>query len=99
MYPLGFEPRLDGVGGRNVIQLHYEYVYSIFEPQGFVYAKESEHLIEQIRVIAREALYYCLDKGITDWAQMKYKMKEDLSKFIYSQTKRKPMILPIIMDM
>ena len=67
--------------------------------RGFVYAKESEHLIEQIRMIAREALYYCLDKGVTDWAQLKYKMKEDLSKFIYSQTKRKPMILPIIMDM
>ena len=67
--------------------------------RGFVYAKESEHLIEQIRIIAREALYYCLDKGVTDWAQLKYKMKEDLSKFIYSQTKRKPMILPIIMDM
>ena len=32
VYPLGFEPRLDGVGGRNVIQLHYEYVYSIFAP-------------------------------------------------------------------
>jgi ribonuclease J len=67
--------------------------------RGFVYAKESEHLIEQIRMIAREALYHCLDKGITDWAQLKYKMKDDLSKFIYSQTKRKPMILPIIMDM
>lgn len=67
--------------------------------RGFVYAKESERLIEQIRLIARDALYHCLNKGITDWAQLKYKMKEDLSKFIYSQTKRKPMILPIIMDM
>ena len=67
--------------------------------RGFVYAKESERLIEQIRMIAREALYHCLDKGVTDWAQLKYKMKDDLSKFIYSQTKRKPMILPIIMDM
>jgi ribonuclease J len=66
--------------------------------RGFVYAKESEPLIEQIRMISREALYHCLDKGVNDWAQMKFKMKEDLSKFIYSQTKRKPMILPIIMD-
>ena len=66
--------------------------------RGFVYAKESEPLIEQIRMISREALYHCLDKGVRDWAQLKYKMKEDLSKFIYSQTKRKPMILPIIMD-
>ncbi|MBR5187188.1 MAG: ribonuclease J, partial [Clostridia bacterium] len=66
--------------------------------RGFVYAKESEPLIEQIRMIAREALYHCLDKGVHDWAQLKFKMKEDLSKFIYSQTKRKPMILPIIMD-
>ena len=63
-----------------------------------VYAKESESLIEQIRMIARDALYHCLNKGITDWTQLKYKVKDDLSKFIYSQTKRKPMILPIIMD-
>ena len=66
--------------------------------RGFVYAKESESLIEQIRMIARDALYHCLNKGITDWTQLKYKVKDDLSKFIYSQTKRKPMILPIIMD-
>lgn len=67
--------------------------------RGFVYAKESEKLIDQIRVLARDALYGCLGKGVTDWAQLKFKIKDDLSKFIYSQTKRKPMILPIIMDM
>ena len=65
---------------------------------GFVYAKESEKLIDQIRLIARDALYGCLNKGVVDWTQLKYKVKDDLSKFIYSQTKRKPMILPIIMD-
>ena len=66
--------------------------------RGFVYAKESEKLIDQIRLIARDALYGCLNKGVADWTQLKYKVKDDLSKFIYSQTKRKPMILPIIMD-
>ncbi|PWL98269.1 MAG: ribonuclease J [Clostridiales bacterium] len=66
--------------------------------RGFVYAKESEKLIDQIRLIARDALYGCLNKGVVDWTQLKYKVKDDLSKFIYSQTKRKPMILPIIMD-
>ncbi len=66
--------------------------------RGFVYAKESEQLIEQIRMIARDAIYNCLIRGITEWTQLKYKVKDDLSKFIYSQTKRKPMILPIIME-
>jgi ribonuclease J len=66
--------------------------------RGFVYAKESEELIEQIRLIARDAIYGCLIRGISEWTQLKYKVKDDLSKFIYSQTKRKPMILPIIMD-
>ncbi|MBQ9748500.1 MAG: ribonuclease J [Clostridia bacterium] len=66
--------------------------------RGFVYAKESEHLIEQIRVIARDAVYSCLIRGVTEWTQLKYKVKDDLSKYIYSQTKRKPMILPIIME-
>ena len=66
--------------------------------RGFVYAKESEKLIDQIRLIARDALYGCLNKGVVDWTQLKYKVKDDLSKFIYSQTKRKPMILPIIME-
>ena len=66
--------------------------------RGFVYAKESEKLIDQIRLIARDAIYGCLNKGVSDWTQLKYKVKDDLSKFIYSQTKRKPMILPIIMD-
>ena len=59
---------------------------------------ESEKLIDQIRLIARDAIYGCLNKGVSDWTQLKYKVKDDLSKFIYSQTKRKPMILPIIMD-
>lgn len=66
--------------------------------RGFVYAKESEELIEQIRLIARDAVYSCLIRGVSEWTQLKYKVKDDLSKFIYSQTKRKPMILPIIME-
>ena len=66
--------------------------------RGFVYAKESEQLIEQIRLIARDAIYGCLIRGVSEWTQLKYKVKDDLSKFIYSQTKRKPMILPIIME-
>ena len=66
--------------------------------RGFVYAKESEMLIDQIRLLARDAITGCLNRGCMDWAQLKTKVKDDLSKFIYSQTKRKPMILPIIMD-
>jgi ribonuclease J len=66
--------------------------------RGFVYVRESEDLIEQIRVIARDALEDCLDNNITDWSQLKSKVKDDLSKFLYAKTHRKPMILPVVMN-
>ena len=67
--------------------------------RGFVYVRESDKLIDDATDLVLDDVTEALDKGITDWAQLKNKMKDDLSKFIYSQTKRKPMILPIIMDM
>ena len=66
--------------------------------RGFVYVKESEELMREARSIAEEALMRILTKGVTDRTHLKTVIKDDLSKFIYKETKRKPMILPVIMD-
>ena len=65
--------------------------------RGFVYVRESEELMADIRTLAYDVLDDCLSRGMTEWAQMKNKMKEELLRFIYSQTGRKPMVLPVIM--
>ena len=54
--------------------------------------------MDQVRNLAKEALTECLDEGITDWTELKGRVKDDLSKFLYAKTKRKPMILPVVMN-
>ena len=66
--------------------------------RGFVYVRESEALMDQARETARDAINYCFDNGTNEWNAIKSKVRDDLSKFLYQKTKRKPMILPIIMD-
>ena len=66
--------------------------------RGFVYVRESEDLMEESRVVVKNALRECEENGIRDWATLKTTMKEDLRNFLYEKTKRKPMILPIIME-
>ena len=66
--------------------------------RGFVYVRESEELMDEVRQIAAEAIEECLESGYYEWNQIKNNVKDDLSKFIYQRTKRRPMILPIIMD-
>ncbi len=66
--------------------------------RGFVYVRESEDLMEQAREIVKNCLKDCEVKHITDWATMKSSIKEALRVFLYEKTKRKPMILPIIME-
>jgi len=66
--------------------------------RGFVYVRESEELMDEVRAIAREALECTLDQGVTEWNQIKSNVREALSKYIYAKTKRKPMILPVIMN-
>jgi len=67
--------------------------------RGFVYVRESEELMEQTRSAAKEAIEWCFENGIYEWNAIKSKVRDDLSKFLYSKTRRKPMILPIIIDM
>ena len=66
--------------------------------RGFVYVRESEELMDEVRSIARNALERCLNNNITDWTQMKSDVKDALTKYLYSKTHRKPMILPVVMN-
>jgi ribonuclease J len=66
--------------------------------RGFVYVRESEDLMEDAKSIIKEALAKCEEKQITEWSAIKSQVKDSLREFIYSKTKRNPMILPIIME-
>ena len=66
--------------------------------RGFVYVKESEELMEELRRVAVEALERCHRSNTTDWATIKGEIKNDLSGFLYKKTKRNPMIQPVIME-
>ena len=66
--------------------------------RGFVYVRESEELMDNVRELVRDVLCDTLDSGVTEWTQLKTNVKDALTKYLYSKTKRKPMILPIIMN-
>lgn len=66
--------------------------------RGFVYVKENEELIEQARKIAERSLENCYYSNISDMNAIKGKLRDAVSHFVYEQTKRSPMILPIIME-
>jgi len=66
--------------------------------RGFVYVRESEELMDEVREIVRKVLNDTLTSGATEWNQMKTSVKDALSKYLYNKTKRKPMILPVIMN-
>ena len=66
--------------------------------RGFVYVKESEDLMEELRVIAAHAIDRCLSGGTRDWSALKANIKSDLSGYLFKTTKRNPMILPVIME-
>ena len=66
--------------------------------RGFVYVREAEELMEEVRVIAAEVLQDTLDRGVTEWNQMKNGIKDNLTKYVFSMTKRNPMSLPVIMN-
>ena len=67
--------------------------------RGFVYVRESEELMDEVKTIATEAIERCLTRRqAVDRMHLKNCVKDDLSKFLYSKTKRKPMVLPVIMN-
>lgn len=66
--------------------------------RGFVYVRESESLMDEARELVDEAVNQCLDRGITDWGKLKGAIRDSLSDYVWKKTKRRPMILPIIME-
>ena len=66
--------------------------------RGFVYVRESEDLMEEVRKVAADSIGDVLRRGKVDRMQLKKRVRDDLTKYLYSKTKRKPMILPVIMD-
>ncbi|MFG6373991.1 MAG: ribonuclease J [Oscillospiraceae bacterium] len=66
--------------------------------RGFIYVKESEGLMEELRRVAVDAIEKCNIRYATDWAAIKTEVKETLSDYLYKKTKRNPMILPVIME-
>lgn len=66
--------------------------------RGFVYVRGAETLMEEAKQVLDERMQYCMDKGITDWGKIKTEIKDSLSDFVWKETKRRPMIMPIIME-
>ncbi len=66
--------------------------------RGFVYVRESDELMEEARRVVNDALDRCMSKNVSDWGRIKTMTKDSLSEFLWKKTKRRPMILPIIMD-
>ena len=66
--------------------------------RGFVYVRESEHLMDEIKSIAASCLEDCEKHKITDWTTIKTKIKSKISDQLYTETKRKPVVLPVIME-
>ena len=66
--------------------------------RGFVYVRESEDLMEEMKNKAIAIVDNCIDNNTVDWATLKSHLKNELGAFIFTKTKRKPMILPVIMD-
>lgn len=66
--------------------------------RGFVYVKNSEELINEVRNIVFEVVENCLERNITSWAEIKNDIRREVDNFVYKKMKRKPMILPVIVD-
>ena len=66
--------------------------------RGFVYVRGSESLMEEAKHVLDEKMQQCMDRNITDWSKIKAEVKDALGDFVWKETKRRPMIMPIIME-
>ena len=66
--------------------------------RGFVYVKESEELMTEINELVCDILERCYINNVRDWNTIKTRIKDGVSRFLFSKTKRSPMILPVIME-
>ena len=66
--------------------------------RGFIYAKDSEDLINKIKDIAKEEIEDCLRNNILEWQVLKSRVRKSVDQLIYHKTKRRPSVFPIIME-
>ena len=66
--------------------------------RGFVYVRESDEFMDEVSIVVNEAIEGCLGRGIADWGKLKGAIKDSLGEYVWRKTKRRPMILPIIME-
>ena len=66
--------------------------------RGFVYVKEAERLMDDTREVACDILERCYVNNIRDWGMVKSRVRDGLSRHLYEQTGRSPMILPVILE-
>lgn len=66
--------------------------------RGFVYVRESEELMEEAKDKVRQSLEKCVERSVSEWSTIKSNVRDTLGKFLYEKTRRRPMILPIIME-
>ena len=66
--------------------------------RGFVYVRGAESLMDEAKAVLEDTVEYCMEKNITDWSKIKTEIKDSLGDFVWKETKRRPMIMPIIME-
>ena len=85
-----------------VVTIDHETCHVVSGPdvvsRGFVYVRESEDLMEEAREKVLSALERCENNGVSEWSMIKSTIRDNLGRFLYERTRRRPMILPIIME-
>ncbi len=66
--------------------------------RGFVYIRDNEELVEEVRSVVLESVLSCQDRRITDWNRIRNTIRDDLNDFLWKKMKRCPVILPVIME-
>ena len=66
--------------------------------RGFVYVRGAEDLMDSARAVLNETMDRLQDKNVTDWTKIKSEIKDSLGDFVWKETQRRPMIMPIIME-
>ena len=66
--------------------------------RGFIYVREAEELLNELKRVTMEAVTACEEAGVTDWSAIKSRVKNCVSGYLYKTTQRSPMILPVISE-
>ena len=66
--------------------------------RGFVYVRENEDLIEEVKKVATKTILKCYDRNIREYSAIKNRIRDDVSRLLYERTRRSPMILPVFLE-